>query len=338
MPAFIARSQDRLPFGTGDLWHSPSMISDRPRRVRCYVLGCPNILETPTRGGRGDVCPEHGIRCHFSAAGATYSYRDPRRNMIASPQLFADRIINHPFKFESHRMGLEKSEDAVSWNVFRSLAESNGLAKIASLITGLPNDEEPALYLWGIRISGDDFTPWDLLIEARKRFENNLPVDRPLTEPDIALHLPGKYLILVEAKFTSPNSFYERGPRQNRSSLTLDELLGIYHDRRLAILSIERARSALRVPYQLWRNMVFAEWMATLDSPTTRAYHVNLVREGYEAKTELEFRELVRPECQDRFHRLTWEGIYAASIGPQHRQLRQYIETKTAGLKQAFAV
>jgi len=56
-------------------------------------------------------------------------------------------------------------------------------------LIGESHSEEPDLYLWGIRVSGDSFEPWDLLIAARKRFESNLPVVRPLTEPDIALLL-----------------------------------------------------------------------------------------------------------------------------------------------------
>lgn len=327
-----------LPFGIDDLCTQPTLISPNPKRVRCFVEGCGEVLVAPTRRDRGEVCPIHGIRCHHSANGSTYSFRDARRNIIASPALFGEKVIHHPFKYESHRMGLERSEDAVSWNVFRSLAENRGLRKIAQLITGEEEEFEPDLYLWGIKVSDDSFQPWDLLIRARERFESNLPVDRPLTEPDIALHLPGRYLILIEAKFTSPNSFYERGPRRDRSSLTLEELLAIYSDRSLLILDHESAERAARVPYQLWRNMIFAEWMAQLDAPMTRAHHANLVREGYEEATTKEFRQLVRPEFQDRYRRITWEQIYGASIGPEYRSLRRYFETKTAGLRPAFRV
>ena len=78
---------------------------------------------------------------------------------------------------------------------------------------------EPFLYLWGICLTEDAFDPMELLIAARKRFESNLPVERPYTEPDIMIHLPGRYLILIEAKFTSPNTTYaseDRGRMPNR--------------------------------------------------------------------------------------------------------------------------
>ena len=328
-----------LPYGVNDLEPRPKLLSRTPKRVRCYVRGCRHELLVPGGGQRGEVCPDHGIRCHHSGYGATYSYTDTKRNIIAAPHTFARNIIGHPFKFESHRLGSENSEDAVSWNVFRSLYEARSLSRLAAMVTGEESTIEPFLYLWGICITADEFEPWNLLIEARKRFEGKLPVERPLTEPDIALHLPGKYLILIEAKFTSFNTFYARGPRKDKSSLTLDELLAIYSDPALKLLNQRQAAKAHRVPYQLWRNTVFAEWMAAFDHPRTRAYHVNLTRESQDADSAAEFATLIQDEHQDRFQRLTWEGIHRMfRQEPQLNLMRRYLETKTAGLKKAFGL
>jgi hypothetical protein len=333
------RVRPELPYGLDDLDPQAHLVNERPRTVRCYVRGCQHELQTPRRGYRGTACPEHGIYCHHSGYGSTYNYRSVRRNIIASPELFARRIVGHPFKFESHRLGLEKSEDTLSWNVFRSFAEAGQLAKIAQAITGTTFGYEPHLYLWGISACDDEFTSWPLLEAARDRFESNLPVQRPLTEPDIALHLPGKYLILIEAKFTSPNTFYKSGPRKDNGSLTLAELLSIYHESQLEILDHGRAARANRVAYQLWRNMVFAEWMAREDHPETKAYHVNLVRSGYEQDTADEFAALVSDNHKDRFSRLTWERIFEMTKGvPDLEHLRRYFEIKTAGLAKAFRI
>jgi len=337
MGCFMATTNDMLPFGTHDLDPQVVVLGSCPRRVRCYVRGCQQVLRTPTRDDGGEVCPEHGIRCHYSSYGATYGYADVRGNAIVSPDLLATRIVGHPFKFESDRLGLERSEDMLSWNVFRSLQEAGCLGMIGRLITGDTTPAEPLLLMWGILLSDDALRPWDLLIAARNRFESALPVQRPFTEPDIALWLPGRYLILIEAKFTSVNMYYERGLRKDTQSLTLDELLEIYHDPNLRILDHDTARKQSRVYYQLWRNTVFAEWMAREDHPATKAYHVNLVREGYEEASAAEFHGLVRPEFTDRFQRITWEQIYLmlANNGRLSRLCR-YLETKTAGLVRAF--
>lgn len=341
MPTFnppYAMLDANLPYGTHNLVPQVIRAAGSPRRVRCYVQGCQHVLRTPTQFDRqGEICPVHEIRCHHSSNGSTYSFEDERRNMIAAPDLFQQNIIGHPFKYETHRFGLEKSEDALTWNVFRSFQEAGCLAMIGELLTGQSSAIEPHLYLWGLELTEDRFEPWPLLIAARRRFESNLPVVRPLTEPDIALHLPGRYLVLIEAKFTSRNTFYQPGPPQDSQSLTLQELLDIYDDGQLTILDRRRARAAPRVYYQLWRNTVFAEWMARSDHPRTKAFHVNLVREGSEQDSARRFRELVADGKQDHFRQVTWESLYRAI--DDHRQLqtlRRYLETKTAGLKRAF--
>jgi hypothetical protein len=144
-------------------------------------------------------------------------------------------------------------------------------------------------------------------------------------------------LILIEAKFTSPNTTYERGPRKDAQSLTLDELLEIYHDPSLQILNYGKASTAAQVHYQLWRNMTFSEWMAREDHFKTKAFHVNLVREGFEKASAAEFHRLVNPDFGDRFRRLTWESIHRLFSGDSALEtMCRYLETKTAGLVRAF--
>ncbi len=329
-----------LPYGVADLDPQVVVHPDNRDVVRCYVRGCGHFVGRPTKHRRGELCPDHGIFCHHSSYGSTYSYADVRRNIIASPDVFAERIIGHPFKYESQRLGSEKSEDALSWNVFRSLQEAGCLAQVANLLIGQSHPEEPDLYLWGIRVSDDSFEPWDLLIAARERFESDLPVDRPLTEPDIALHLPGRYLALIEAKFTSPNTFYERGERKDEQSLTMDELLAIYQDPDLRMLNTKMAKSRDRVAYQLWRNTILAEWMAMQDSARTKAFHINLVREGHEEESAAGFGELLRGEHAERFRRATWEEVHRWSRqqSPTLDRLCEYIDQKTAQLRKAFRV
>ena len=326
-----------LPFGTLDLDPQPHVVAGAPRRLRCYVRDCEESLRPPGGGYGGDICPVHGIRCHYFRGHATYSYADVQRNIIVAADLVAHRIVGNPHKFESDRLNCEKSEDALTWNVLRTLQECGLLHVVAGRITGLDIQQEPRLYLWGVSISDDSFQPWDLLIAARDRFERNLPVQRPPTEPDIALYLPGHYLILIEAKFTSPNPFYTDGPRRDARSLTKDELLDIYQDPDLHILDVEAARRAKRVYYQLWRNVVFAEWMARAANAGTVAYVANLTREGQERDNCEEFQRLMNADSVARLVHLSWEDIYRrATQSPVVSRMRRYLETKTAGLRPAF--
>lgn len=321
-----------LPYGADDLCPDLHIEPGPPKRIRCFVRGCTQMLRPPQRsGGRGDVCPEHGIRCHSSG---TYSYADVRRNLIVDADLFATRVLGHPFKYESDRFNAENSEDALSWNVFRSLQNAKSLRSVAQLITGSEFNEEPQLYLWGLRSSDDSFEPWDLLISARERFEKNLPVKRPLTEPDIALYLPGRYLILIEAKFTSPNPYYADGPRKNTVSLTKSELLEIYWDDAIRSLDRQKALAASRVHYQLWRNLVFAEWMSGLEGPHTQPFLANLTREGHETTSCGEFRSLLSANEGSCFQHATWQQLGGKATNQVALSpLLNYLRNKTAHLR-----
>jgi hypothetical protein len=324
-----------LPYGVLDL--DPTVYTDPgpPLRIRCFVQGCDQFLVPPARGRKGQVCPTHGIRCHQSA---TYSYQDVRGNIITAQDLLANGIVGHPFKFESHRLGQEKSEDALTYNVFRSFQEARCLNYVARLITGLDTEAEPRLFLWGIELTDDLLRPWDLLIAARQRFERKLPVKRPATEPDIGLFLPGEYLTLIEAKFTSPNSYYTPGPRKNSQSLTVDELLNVYADLTLHYLDREPAVTADRVYYQLWRNTVFAEYMAGLACPGTIGFFANLTRRGHETQSFDHFSRMVRPNYLGRVAHIFWEDLFvlAGLTGGKLSTLQEYLVTKTANLNPAF--
>lgn len=323
-----------IPFGILDLESGIQFDAGPPEKIRCPVIDCPMLLTPPARKKRGEICDEHRIRIHKSG---TYSYPDPRYNAIVGRDILPG-VIAHPFKFESHRLGAERSEDMLSWNVFRSFQEAGQLHLIGNLITGLSIQQEPQLYLWGLQLTGDIIEPWDLLITARKHFEKKLPVKRPLTEPDIGLFLDGQYLILIEAKFCSPNTCYEKGPRRDQQSLTLTELLNIYWTLTAEMLDREKALEADKVYYQLWRNVIFAEHMASLAKKGTQPYFANLTRRHHENDSFNHFLDLVKPEHRHQVSHIFWEDLFtlAGVTGGKLDLLREYLLTKTANLLPAF--
>ncbi len=329
-PLFLP--EDPLPFGCLDV--HPTLVTDKgpPLRNRCVVRDCPHFLIPPSRRTKGEVCPTHGIRVHNSA---TYSYVRPERNTITARDV-ALRIASHPFKWEC-RFQLEKSEDAAVFNLFRSFMEACCLSYLGRYITGLDSEEEPRLFLWGIE-QDEGLTPFDLLIAGRERFERRLPVERPMTEPDVMLYLPGQYLVLVEAKLTSPNPVYLHGPRRDTQSLTKEELLGIYRDPLCQILDEEKARASEAVAQQLYRNVQFASWMAAWAAPGTVPFVCNLTRAGAEIESFESFFQLVRPEYANRVVRIRWEDLFviAGLFGDRLLRLRQYMVEKTLNLKPAF--
>ena len=223
--------------------------------------------------------------------------------------------------------------------MFRSFQQAGCLGTLAAEVFGLPTDVEPELFLWGINLNNGSFSSWELLKDARTRFESNLPIKRPLTEPDIAIHVSGHYLALIEAKFTSQNGMYFNGRRDTIHSLTKEELVSIYSDASHLLLNVKEAQKRQRIHYQLWRNTVFAEWMARQDNETTQAYHFNLVRAGQDKDSAEEFHGLVSDGFKNRFRQVTWEMIYehAVTQGPKLAGLCEYMREKSANLQKAFS-
>jgi len=90
-------------------------------------------------------------------------------------------------KAEVHRLGHEMSEDALSWNVFVSLAVAGQLREVAQHLIGRPLQSEPALYLWGhhIDLRHRDLAPYPELLRVRDMLEKDIPKFQ--TEPDIML-------------------------------------------------------------------------------------------------------------------------------------------------------
>lgn len=154
------------------------------------------------------------------------------------------------------------------------------------------------------------------------------------------MFLPGKFLVILEAKLLSANPLvYREQPRKTAQSLTLEELIDLYQDPDLQIPDFDKARSAEYIWPQLYRYLVFAEYMAQKDSPTTQAYLANLVRAGQEHQSNREFSQFLRPQFADRFLRITWETIYALS-GLHWRKLgrlQEYMLTKAVGISGGFA-
>ena len=118
----MMNSKPLLPYGTLDLDSAVHANPGPPRRVRCYVQGCRHVLRAPTRYDRDNL---PGPRDQVPLLrGCTYSYPQSPAKHHRVTRSVRYPLVGHPFKYESHRFGQEKSEDALTWNVFRSLQEA----------------------------------------------------------------------------------------------------------------------------------------------------------------------------------------------------------------------
>ncbi len=325
---------ESAPFGAEDLepgaaeaYRSPTSSLRRKNEVRCCVRGCSTWLRPRGRKGSTDVCPLHGISISTSP---TYVYRDWKHNLILRHDLM-DRVKRH--KVESWRLENEGSEDALSWNVIIGLAHLDGLRDAFEAFTGCRARAEPQLFFWGMEV-WPDFRPgtWGRLSDARAEFRE--AGSRIPTEPDIAIRVAGQALVLIEAKFGSPN-----GTLEHKRDITVAKFVERYCSSTSEGGPFDRkAIGGMRpdeVLEQLCRNVAFANYMATGGE---EAFVVNLVRAEAETDVKERMQRHLSTRSRVRFRRITWEDL-ARLPSLQHDEaanLRSYVRTKTLRLRPAF--
>jgi len=303
----------------------------RGKTVRCCVASCTNWLARRTRGrlSRESVCDKHGISVSTSP---TYVYDDYRRNFIVNVPLL-EQVKQ--LKVESWRLGNERSEDALSWNLFVSLAELGELKSAFRLLTGLDVDAEPELYLWGVRITTGEPSRWARLLTLRNELEFGYGFP---TEPDIVLRVPGVALVLIEAKFGSSNGTLKgQEDRFGTVAEFLESYPGIDGGSDPLNRNWIETQSPDAVYQQLVRNVIFAQWLA--DSGE-QPWVVNLVRDSEERDIEQRMACHLPPERPVQFRRCTWEALAMLPAIHEERAapLKKYLENKTIGLKKAFSI
>ena len=327
---------------------------ERGRPTVCPIATCTTapINLRDSRGVR-PFCSVHGLRIHSNTFvywnGIEKENEARLRNFRIRPELAREIALQSGAKAESHRLGYEMSEDALTWNVLVGLAEAGRLRQALRFLTGRDVEAEPALYLWGQLI---DVTttrkrgPFQQLEMIRKRLENG--IGRFKTEPDAMLVIEGQLLVCIEAKFASGNPLArEATVKAGEKPTDRATLLRRYLDqsgpetRRI----IDRRGIGETFHSQLFRNVVFASEMAdghdwhvvNLVSSTQWARGRESKRYSFKSPEE-HVRAFLHPSRKQSFCFRTWEDLHKALIkdDPALIVLDTYIRSKSAHYRRAF--
>ncbi len=333
-----------------------SRVAEHPPKS-CPVAKCSTALKTvPYRKKSLPYCPEHGLQLHqgtfvyFNGAEKEAERRARLRNFTVAQDWVIAHVLDSEKKAETHRLGYEMSEDALSWNVFVSLLKAGHLRTAAEYLTDRAIQGEPELYLWGMR--PHDAHQFEPLRETRRELEPD--IHRYPTEPDIMLVVPGKLVVCVEAKFSSGNVLTtdaktEPGEKPRSAAELVRRYLGEPGYWKNETKWLARKAITGRIHSQLFRNVAFAIRMA--ESRGADWHVVNLVSStqwkgarsvngyGYDDPSSA-LRSYLTDGCRDHFTFRHWEGLYRAVIKdvPALQSLQRYLLGKSAHYQRAFAL
>ena len=329
-----------MPFGVSDFepdakrrytgGTANALVRARGKELRCCIRGCNQWLARRRRGVPPEYCPDHHISISLSP---TYVFQDWRSNFIVNPA-----PISGMSKVEKWRLGNESSEDALSWNVFVPLLYMDLLPALLEQLDLDRTMSEVELYLWGNRILKTPGSKglWDHLSRVRKTLEPRERGGGFPTEPDVILRVPGRLLVLIEAKFGSSNATLFR--KEDRFSSVVD-FLARYPSAEGIEDPIDRKWIKEQAPEcvleQLVRNVVFTTHLAEKGE---RMIVLNLVRKSDEITVESKFRKHLIPQGCVEFRRVTWESFWPIFVrgGDNATPVLNYLANKSLGLGAAF--
>ncbi|WP_048438821.1 hypothetical protein [Caenimonas sp. SL110] len=319
-------------FGITDL--KPSRPLDG-NFVACPVLGCQVEVPVQHRTFKAKptfLCPAHRIYIGRS----TFEYQSDNDNLLWTSAAGLALLARIEGVKRESRMARERSEDALSWNVFRHLELSGRLGSWVASLTGAAA-VAPRIHYW----SFDDLTgaTWEPLARARGAFGE---VDGRGSEPDLIISTADTH-IWVEAKFGSTNN--TRPSDEGGAEARYTEGAANWYAR--AVKSPFQAVAIHHRRYELLRLWLLGSWVAAQDGK--RFELVNLVRHGSEEGVLAFAKEHFEQSPTRRMHRVTWESVCAfisSADGrtPEDDALLGYMRDKTLGyspagkIVRAFAV
>ena len=293
-------------------------------KIACPVRGCDSRLELQVKTFKRERkyrCIEH---CIF-VGKTTFEYEDVFCNLLWQTPADRDLLSRIGQHKRENRLARERSEDAVSWNVFRHLQASGRLDAWVASVLGRPS--MPAqIHYW----SFDEATgaTWGPLDRVRDKFGER---EGRGSEPDLVISTPDAH-IWIEAKFGSSNRSSPSDRDGARSRYTAN---GWYAETVSSSFdTIAFPKPDGRARYELLRHWLLGSWAAAQDG--RRFVLVNLVRKGFEEDVPNfageHFKLNDRREIQSR----TWESIFeqvnASDVqSVEDQRLLEYMRLKTLG-------
>lgn len=305
--------------GFDELLSQRTVVGDS---VQCPVRGCQSCVPVQRRTFRRlpeFLCPTHRVYIGRS----TFEYERDTENLLSRSKEDLDLLAAiRPFKRES-RMARERSEDALTWNVFRHLKTSGRLIPWLGMLACV-KASMAVVHHWSFEASTRN--TWQPLAKARSAFGE---LEGRGSEPDLVITTDDAH-VWVEAKLGSSNDTTPSDVDGARRRYTSggDGWYSSVVNSPFATVAVEQRR------YELLRLWLLGSWAAAQHGK--RFVLLNLVREGLEEDVPSFATRHFNQGTERLVRRLTWESLCRGIEGaPPHTAadaaLLKYMKGKTLG-------
>jgi hypothetical protein len=318
-------------YGVGDL---KLHIEITPNNVECPVIGCSKMVERQRHSFKREErfrCPEHKIYISPS----TFEYDREIDNLLWKNETDLTLLKAVKRVKRESRISRDNSEDAISWNVFRYLEDTDQVAKLLSWVT---QTEQHLIELMYWSYSQEAHGAWSELNETRKEFGENL---QRSSEPDL-IALTDTAIFFIEAKLTATNNTSPSGSNNRTNYLT-----GGNEWQTHVFVSDFDTVAIKAKKYELFRFWLLGSWLA--NKMKLDFYLLNVVLTKRETDIEKKINPHIQTGTNRQFKRVTWEEIHSfiAEYAPEEHNksvILEYFRNKTIGynrkgeLQKAFMV
>jgi len=317
--------------------------------IICPIIGCEKQVKKMTKrvlksleaylekgkSNRGKfdqyLCKEHKIYI----TPTTFIYEDLSDNLLwydVDKDLLDKIIVAKRIKAQLHH---DKSEDALSWNVFRFLEKSKFLSEFLEKLCNSSVTNPETIY-WSYSQSQQNV--WNELEKARAEFGES---PQRSSEPDLVVK-SDEALFFIEAKLTATNETTPTKPRELKKYETGGNnwFSKVFRSDYKTVAIVEKK-------YELLRFWLLGTWIAKQQD--LDFYLVNLVLSEREKDIEVIFKRHLYENQRRKFIRITWEDIYQQILnsgfsGIDEDTMTKYFKNKTIGydgngrLQKAFSI
>jgi hypothetical protein len=306
-------------FGANDL---KPQIQVGDTRVECPVSGCLETVQRQRTSFKRE--PSFQRQKHkIYISPSTFEYANEADNLLWTNSDDLALLQSIKLAKRESRKAREKSEDAVTWNVFRFLEKTAELPRFLSTLAGLTITNPEVIY-WSY--CPTNMKCWPYLSQARIEFGET---PQRGSEPDVII-VANEALFWIEAKFTSTNRTHPSDPSNEKRYLTGGNQWAkeVFQTANFQNIAVQQEK------YELFRLWLLGTWAA--NQSQWRFYLVNLVSSNKEKNIEAAFRPHLKCNSERTFVRSTWEDIYRhilrhSSESKWKQQILSYYQGKTVG-------